>query len=73
MSITHIPANDWAAVGARLERCNLFSVQLQAGGTQWMATAVLPGQNYTAKAKAAYGKTPLEALTAALDAAEESK
>ena len=65
MSITHIPANDWAAVGARLERCESISVLRYGGG--FLCEVEIDGACGDSDG---FHATPLEALTAALDAAE---
>ena len=65
MTITHIPANDWAAVGARLERC--AAIVLYCNNGEWRSVVSMSVDSDGYKAT---GKTPLEALTAALDAAE---
>lgn len=68
MSITHIPANDWAAVGARLERYAAVVMYCNDGEWRSVVSRSLYDNGYRAT-----GKTPLEALTAALDAAEGAK
>ena len=68
MSITHIPANDWAAVGARLERFLSFEVSERANGRRLAYV-----RNHAGSWFDGVGKTPLEALNAALDAAEGAK
>lgn len=65
MSITHIPANDWAAVGARLERC--AAIVLYCNDGEWRSVV---STSVDSDGHRATGSTPLEALTAALDAAE---
>ena len=68
MTIEHIPPNDWATVGARLERLeSLYSVSIYQYNASWaIGVAFSDFRGFEL-----YGyKTPLEALTAALDAAE---
>lgn len=65
MSITHIPANDWAAVGARLERLQMVEVYERLDGRFGASV-----RNHAGLWFYSVAKTPLEALTAALDAAE---
>lgn len=69
MSITHIPPNEWAAVGARLERCD--GVMLFKNAHFGYAATVKREGN--SRVPSGFGKTSLEALTAALDAAEGVK
>lgn len=68
MSIEHIPPSDWAAVGARLERC--AAIVLYCNDGEWRSVV---STSVDSDGHRATGKTPLEALTAALDAAEETK
>lgn len=70
MTIEHIPPNDWAAVGARLEMCLDFNVESHGHPAIWMCRVLLDDGRY---GYAEFAKTPLEALTAALDAAEGEK
>lgn len=70
MSITHIPANDWAAIGARLERCCNFNVESHGHPVVWMCRVLLDDGRY---GYAEFASTPIEALNAALDAAEGAK
>lgn len=73
VSITHIPPNDWAAIGARLERA------LRDGHSFSIVQCVVDGRfaawgsKHIDKRYEGGGKTPLEALNAALDAAEGAK
>jgi len=66
VTIAHIPPNDWAAVGARLEKCDFMEVEKYPNG--WIATVSVIGGSFGSNAVAR--NTPLAALTAALDAAE---
>lgn len=68
VSIEHIPANDWAAVGARLERFLYFDVTARSCGGRLACVRNDDGVWFDG-----VGKTVLEALTAALDAAEGAK
>lgn len=65
MTIEHIPANDWATVGVRLERCESFSVLRYGGG--FLCEVDIDGVSGDSDG---FHATPLAALTAALDAAE---
>ena len=73
VSIEHIPANDWAAVGARLERA------AKQGYSVSFVQCVVDDKVAAWASKLLYrrhegrGETVLEALTAALDAAEGAK
>lgn len=66
-TITHIPANDWATIGARLERCNNFNVESHGHPAVWMCRVMLDDGRY---GHSECASSPIEALTAALDAAE---
>lgn len=73
MTITHIPANDWATVGARLERAvsdgYILVILRRFDGN----AGVLACGHACKEPCEGLGKTPIEALTAALDAAEGAK
>lgn len=66
MSIEHIPANDWAAVGALLARCRYVEIGRNDSG--WWAWARLLDCHRLCMGE---GKTQLEAIRAAVDAAEQ--
>ena len=77
MSITHIPANDWAAVGARLERAakqgySVSFVQCVVDDKVAAWASKLFHRRHEGRGEGR-GETVLEALTAALDAAEGAK
>lgn len=66
--IEHVQPSDWAVIGARLERCGSFSsTDIPDGFCRAHVESVL-GARHTAE-----GRSHLEALTAALDAAEVAK
>ena len=65
MTIEHIPPNDWATVGARLEK--YVAIVLYCNDGEWRSIVSHSMDDHGHRAT---GTTPLEALTAALDAAE---
>jgi len=74
VTITHIPANDWAAIGARLERAIGGGLVVELSPTQgrgfWAWVGFLENGGEMTGVANNPGKSLLEALTAALDAAE---
>lgn len=65
VSITHIPANDWAAIGARITT-DAKNVSVNRRESGWSCVIICND----GELRSGNGETPLEALTAALDAAE---
>lgn len=66
VSITHIPPNDWATVGARLARCRHAEVTHR--GDHFIAWVRLAPDGLLFSKT---GKTQLEAIRAAVEAAEK--
>lgn len=66
MSIEHIPANDWASIGALLARCDYIELSKQ-DEDRWIAEL----QFGTIHLWEVTGKTQLEAIRNAVEAAEQ--
>lgn len=68
VTIEHVQPSEWAVIGARLERFPYVEVIARADGKRLACV-----RNHNGRYFDGCSKTPLEALTAALDAAERAK